>query len=113
MSTAALFDMEPVAVPTPGGTQLSADQRRTLRRRNHLAAGIHPATRRALHPDAPRVTKTGEPGDGPRCGGCAHLLRVHHGNGYYFKCEVVGITSGAGTDVRRWWPACTAWVEAT
>lgn len=105
----ALFDMDPVAFPTPGGRELSADQRRTLRQRQRLERGTHPIAHRGLHPDAPRVTAPNEPGDGPRCGSCAHLKVSPYPVRTYFKCDLVGSTHGAGTDVRRWWPACTAW----
>lgn len=108
----ALFDMDPVAFPTPGGVELSADQRRTLRQRQRLERGTHPIAHRGLHPDAPRVTEPGQPGDGPRCGSCAHLYQAPYqgaSNKRYLKCALVGATHGAGTDVRRWWPACTSW----
>ena len=105
----ALFDMEPVARPTPGGTELSADQRRTLRQRQRLERGVHPIAHRGLHPEAPRVTDPNQAGDGPRCGSCARLEASPYHNRRYLKCALVGTTNGAGTDMRRWWPACTAW----
>ena len=100
----ALFDMSPVEVPTTGGTVLSADQRRTLRYRQRLERGLHPLMP-TLHPDAPRVTEPGQPGNGPRCGGCAFLRKRND----WLKCSRVGATSGAGSDMRRWWPACPEW----
>jgi hypothetical protein len=105
-----LFPEPPrTATPTTGADDLSADQRRTARRRDLLAQGIHPLAGTALHPDAPRVTERGQPGDGPRCGGCAHLDK--HGD--WHKCDLIPRTNGAGTDARRWWPACTRWEPKT
>lgn len=102
--TGALFDVTPGPVPEPV-EQLSPDRRRTLRQRQRLERGIHPMKPVPLHPDAPRVTRANEPGDGPRCGACAHLYR----RGDWLKCERVGATGGAGSDMRRWWPACPEW----
>lgn len=108
-----LFDMEPTDTPRlpelDPPADMSSDQKRTWRDRQRLARGWHPNASRPLHPDAPRVTEPGEPGDGPRCRSCAHLLAHRHNCRTYFKCQVVGISHGPATDVRRWWPACTAW----
>ena len=40
-----LFDLGP-AVPTPAKQSLSADARRTIRNRELIAAGVHPAVAR-------------------------------------------------------------------
>lgn len=57
-----------------------------------------------LHPEAAPAGDTAAPGR--RCGTCAHLTR----NGWgYLKCgfgDGVRTSHGAGTDVRRFWPAC-------
>lgn len=107
-----LFDVPSAEYVTDPTADLSADQRRTLRQRRRLAEGLHPVAARLLHPDAPRVTAPGEKGDGPRCGTCVRLFSAHHNDGRSLKCDLVGITRGAGTDMRRWWPACTAWESA-
>jgi hypothetical protein len=111
--TDGLFEMEPtapvVALPEPG---MSADRRRTARQKMLLARGLHPAAPYALHADAAHVTEPNEPGKGLRCDSCAHLDAQRHHDRTYIKCEVVGITHGTGTDMRRWWPACTRWTEA-
>jgi len=108
-----LFEMKPIRpVDAEPDKSLSADQRRTLRRRTRLEHGLHPVYPFGLHPDAPRVTTPFEPGDGPRCGSCAHVNFDRYHERRYLKCEVIGVTNGANTDMRRWWPACLVWVEA-
>jgi hypothetical protein len=94
-----LFELpgEPdVDVNAPG---LSEGRRRTLRNQGLIEAGIHPATRLALR-------------DGATCGSCAHLVTNGGRRGRsWFKCGLVPVTSGPGTDVRLSWPACQRWDE--
>lgn len=44
--------------------------------------------------------------EGQTCGAYAHCIRVNGGSRDYLKCDLNKITSGAGTDWRRKWPAC-------
>lgn len=76
--------------------KLSPDRRRTLRQREQLAAGIHPATHRQLL----------APEWGYTCGDCSHAVGTGHNLRTYWKCELAGITRGAGTDIRISWRAC-------
>ena len=46
---------------------------------------------------------------GAVCGGCAHLITMKRG-GTYFKCDLSRVTGGAGSDWRKSWPACGAFV---
>jgi hypothetical protein len=79
---------------------LSADQRRTVARRDLLARGLHPIAGTPLHPDAPRVLEPGQPGDGPRCGSCVFL----HKRGDWWKCALIPATSGRVHEVGAWSP---------
>jgi hypothetical protein len=88
------------APPPPTG--LSADRRRTIERNETLAAGRHPATKRVL------LVATSE-----TCGDCDHCTLTHGGRRSYWKCNLVPITNGAGTDIRKSWPACTAFERAS
>lgn len=95
-----LFDLpappeDDVDVDPPEG--LSAGRKRTLRNRALIDAGVHPATRRPLR-------------DGATCGSCDHLVTTCTGPGrIFYKCGLVPLTAGAGTDVRLSWPACELW----
>lgn len=92
----SLFDVAPDAVAQPVA-RLSPDRRRTLRQRAQIAAGWHPLTGGRARPDL------------GHCGTCVHrVLEEHHGRTYP-KCDVGPQSSGAATDVRRWWPACARW----
>jgi hypothetical protein len=86
----------PAAEPAP---KLSTDRRRTLKRQALLDAGIHPRTRLPLA------------GNGKTCGDCAHSELHYAGSAThgYWKCLLAGVTSGPGTDIRKSWPACTAY----
>jgi hypothetical protein len=86
----ALFDV----TPTPPPEKISADRRRTARQRALIAAGIHPLTGGPTHPDQ------------GTCGTCAHRIHVGGGGRTWPKCDLHGITHGAATDCRGWWPAC-------
>lgn len=91
--TAALFDTTDYGVEASKG--LGADARRTIRRRNLLAAGTHPTTRRPLL-DAEW---------GYTCRDCANCFAHEMGNRHW-KCGAVPVTFGPATDVRLSWPAC-------
>ena len=79
------------------------------KQRAWLRLGRHPATRMLLHPDAPRVTEPGEPGDGPRCRDCIFLTRKVTPSGRAFlKCRETPFVY----DMRGWWPACHAFKGA-
>lgn len=43
------------------------------------------------------------------CGTCDHCTLTRGGARSYWKCDLVPITNGAGTDIRKSWPACTAY----
>ncbi len=50
--------------------------------------------------------------DGETCGTCLHaLLTRSRGGSRFYKCGVMRAhwTSGAGTDIRLKWPACSHW----
>jgi len=80
----------------------SADQRRTIRRRQLLERGIHPTTRLPLlHPEWNRT-----------CGDCDHhVVNGGHAKTYH-KCDAVYMTGGPATDVRVSWPACQKFRES-
>jgi hypothetical protein len=91
-----LFDLpgQPDAdADVPG---LSDGRKRTLRNQALIEGGVHPATRLALR-------------DGATCGSCAHLLTNGDRRRRWFKCGLVPVTGGPGSDVRLSWPACTSW----
>lgn len=76
--------------------ELSAGQRLTIRNREMIANGQHPATRLPLA------------GNGETCGTCAH----HHAlSSYRDKCDAhrLGQSASAHSDIRVSWPACTQW----
>ena len=81
-----LFDMPNAVMPK----RLSADARRTWRRKNLLESGIHPATKLPLA------------NNGETCGTCIHSRKHWR----YWKCDLVEMTFGPGTDIRVSWPAC-------
>ncbi len=111
---AALFaGYEPVPAPEP--EKLSADRRRTIRQAQSILAGIHPLTKRQLHPLASRHRDSASPKSDPfTCGSCVFREVIQHHNRSFAKC-LFGITNEGGsarlshsaaTDVRAWWPAC-------
>lgn len=71
----------------------SADAKRTRRNNEAIDAGRHPVTGGATHPDV------------GTCGDCARAV-AHTRNRTWWKCELVPITFGPGTDIRLKWPAC-------
>lgn len=87
-------EIDAIVVPTP--KKLSAGRRLTLRQKDDIAHGRHPLMLNALA------------NNGETCGTCIHLVHRGGGNRTYLKCEF-HITSGAASDCRRWWPACTRW----
>lgn len=97
----ALFDMAPVALPpTEPVEKISNDRRRTLRQKADVAKGIHPLTRRRVHPDASRT-----------CGSCRFREVIGHHSRSYPKCTfgdptMPRATHSAASDVRAWWPGC-------
>ena len=96
MTDLELFHVEPVIPPTPEPAEkLSADRRRTLRQKADVAQGVHPLMRTRTFPDM------------GTCGDCTHRLVLGHHNRSWPKCELAGITHGAGSDCRAWWPACS------
>ena len=110
---AALFDLDPLSVPSPAaiaparaGEQLSADRRRTLRQRADVAVGRHPLTRGPLAV-GPSLT----------CGRCRFREVLAYHARSYPKCvwqpasaEASSwpprVSHGSASDVRAWWPAC-------
>jgi hypothetical protein len=95
MSDLELFHVEPVTPPTSELVEkLSPPRRRTLRQKAQVAAGVHPLMKSRTYPDL------------GACGGCAHRLVLGYHNRTWPKCELAGITHGAGSDCRAWWPAC-------
>jgi hypothetical protein len=97
---APLFEIEPQPLG-PKDTR-SYTRRLTIRNRALLAGGVHPATKMPLLP-TDRM-----PYDGARCGNCKHLTSHSHDRTWY-KCSLVPITGGPGTDIRLKWPACIKW----
>jgi hypothetical protein len=89
-----LFHIDAPEKPAPE-PRLSADRRRTLRQREQIDRGHHPLTGTRTRPDL------------GNCGTCSHrFLQEHHGKSYA-KCDAGPRSSGAATDIRRWWPACS------
>lgn len=103
--TDRLFEVTPVEEPE----QLSYGQRLTLRNRQALLAGIHPATKRPL------LDQTDTPEDERvKCGDCAHMCSFHR-RAVYRKCakHVLGMSHSSASDIRVGWPACTLFESAT
>ena len=121
------FEPPPLPEPEP---ELSADQRRTRRQAENVAAGIHPLTRGPLHPLASRHRGATSPKSDPfTCGSCYFRESLGYHNRSYAKCCLPGpervyrkgedgnwrwetvegtprATHSAASDVRAWWPAC-------
>lgn len=92
-----LFDPGPGVLSSDEVRGLSPDQKRTARRRALLEAGVHPATKLPLVPE--RGT----------CADCAlFLVRTQGAGRRWFKCARAGVSFGPATDIRKGWPACTA-----
>lgn len=120
IDTDALFEMPdpepgpPVALSEP----MSADRRRNLRQAETIAAGGHPLNLVAApvyrHPFTVDQTYTRDDSAGRNltCGSCVFREVEQHNSRKYSKCQAGGgrrVSSGAATDVRAWWPACTLW----
>ncbi|TDD77714.1 hypothetical protein [Actinomadura rubrisoli] len=113
MVSDALFDVPALKHAPPPPENLSADQKRTRRQLAALVNGQHPLSLTLsrplpLHPDAapPGDTKA----DGLRCGNCRFRELLSYGPRNWPKCmfgDGVRRSHGAGTDVRKWWPACS------
>ena len=117
--------------PTPVEEPLSADRRRTKRQAELIAAGIHPLTKKPLHPLASRHRDASSPKADPfTCGSCWFRQALEYHGRSYPKCVLPGsvrayrkredgtwgwetvegaprATHSAASDVRAWWPACT------
>lgn len=103
-----LFELPPPAYgiePRPLGPKdtRSYTRRLTIRNNAMLAGGKHPATKMPLLPT------DRQPYDGARCGNCKHAQLHSNGNRAWWKCGLVPVTSGPGTDIRLKWPACVKW----
>lgn len=96
----ALPDPEPQPDPYEG---MGHDARRTARRRERIAQGVHPV--------APHMLA----GNSKTCGDCAHLIlkdgpMLGAGRGKWWKCTKL-LHHGHGPDMRKSWPACTLFEE--
>lgn len=79
--------------------KLSPDRRRTQQAVERMARGYHP---------------WGNPLREPRdktCGECKHAFRKSYHDKTYWKCERKGCSAGPGTDLRKWWLACSEFKE--
>jgi hypothetical protein len=90
----SLFELP--ADPVEPVVNLSADRKRTIRRRAMLDAGIHPLMGGAVR------------ADGETCGSCAHHCVQGDVARTYHKCELRN-TGGPATDIRVSWPGCYRW----
>jgi hypothetical protein len=81
---------------------LSAGQRLTIRNKQILNGGNHPAT---LAPLAARNDTT------LTCGTCSHHQALRYHNTMYHKCDLhrLGMTHSTASDIRVSWPACIKW----
>ena len=95
--TAALFDLP--GAEAVDESNLSAGRRLTLRQKRDVEHGRHPHTAGRLHADAER-----------RCGNCFFRTLVSHHSRSYPKCWAFPnlVTRGPASDIRAWWPGCTA-----
>lgn len=110
-------DLGDLPIGTPGYVDLplfglSKGAQRTQRRYAAIDAGIHPLTRKPLHPDAPTDAS---PTDGYlrpyTCGACAHIVKRPKG----YKCgygDGKRMSDGEATTIFLWLPACTEYEEA-
>ena len=94
----ALPDPEPRPDPYEG---MGQDARRTAKRRELLAAGIHPATK----------TRLSDAHAGKTCGDCAHAWRKSVNRFTGWKCDRAAAHGLDGPDIRKSWPACTLFEE--
>jgi hypothetical protein len=107
MSDEGLFALPPGSVvvpsPPPAADPVSAGRKLTAKQKTGLRRGKHPLGGR-LHSEAAPANDRAAPGR--RCGNCRHRNPAAGSRGYP-KCMISVITSGAATDCRAWWPACT------
>jgi hypothetical protein len=75
---------------------MSPDQRRTARRRDQLAVGIHPMTSGPIHADTAAT-----------CGNCSFMRLLVRAKTYP-KCVNPDVPV-IGTDMRKSWPGCEHW----
>lgn len=132
-----LFDVTPVVPRPEPGVTLTPGERLRERQAARIAVGLHPLSYDGaiirLHPDAGRPLSKGEGDpDAPTCGTCRFRIIVGGHARSFPKCmygrtereipiehrrrfgPTVRITtpratSGLASDVRTWWPACTAY----
>lgn len=103
MSQAALFpDPYYHGTPEDPNRKLGTAARRTIRQRANLDGGLHPATKlRLLNDDW-----------GYTCGDCALLWLKRERSFRGWKCAKARRLTAKrkldGPDMRKWWPACTA-----
>jgi hypothetical protein len=69
-------------------------------------------------PPARRLSNgyAGHVGLGPKgetCRSCRHSRATGHGQRNYWKCDLVRVTRGPGTDIRLRTPACERWEKET
>lgn len=75
-----------------------------------LDLGVGKVKPPAKHP-SPMVRKYGLSANDETCKTCKHLYRKEYQAGAYYKCELLGNTNGAGTDIRLKWDACGKYEE--
>ena len=88
---------EPQPDPYEG---MGQNARRTAKRRELLAAGVHPAS--GVRTSSAHADKT--------CGDCAHLWHKRAGNFAGWKCDQAARTRADGLDgpdMVKSWPACS------
>lgn len=97
--TDSLFDDQAYTVERPPSEAegLSADRRRTLKRAELLGKGIHPASKLPLL------------NNNETCRTCVHSHKSGGGRRDYWKCDLMPVTRGPGSDIRVSWPACSKW----
>lgn len=113
----ALFDIDPPppGEPAPPPDPVSAGRKLLARQARQLARGEHPLGGR-LHALAAPADDRDAPG--LRCGSCRFRVPINGGQRDWPKCTLGApedrphlgprVTHGGASDVRRWWPACTA-----
>lgn len=122
MNEPSLFDAEAYRVEIPPAPKLTPSQRLKARQAERIALGEHPLS---WVGEVPRRIPLAPKGTGT-CGTCDLKQRPHHRGRAYAKCAAGAfrLPDGAGfrevwpraahseaTDVRSWWPACTAYVS--
>ena len=95
-----LFDLPAGTTLAPVDvTKLSAGRRLTLRQKRDIGVGRHPLTAGPLHVEP-----------GRQCGNCFFRQLIQHRSRNYPKCWAWPnlVTRGPASDIRAWWPGCTA-----